>query len=126
MSNIANIAIIVMVALVLLIVLYFIIIAIFYRKIPQGESLVRTGFGGTAVAFDKGLYVIPVLHRVEIMDISIKKIEIERTGVNGLICKDNIRADIKVAFFVRVNKSVEDIINVAQTIGCNRASEIDT
>lgn len=126
MSNIANIAIIVVVALVLLIVLYFIIIAIFYRKIPQGESLVRTGFGGTAVAFDKGLYVIPVLHRVEIMDISIKKIEIERTGVNGLICKDNIRADIKVAFFVRVNKSVEDIINVAQTIGCNRASEIDT
>ncbi len=126
MSNIANIAIIVVVALVLLIVLYFIIIAIFYRKIPQGESLVRTGFGGTAVAFDKGLYVIPVLHKVEIMDISIKKIEIERTGVNGLICKDNIRADIKVAFFVRVNKSVEDIINVAQTIGCNRASEIDT
>ncbi|WP_062056646.1 flotillin family protein [Aquimarina longa] len=126
MSNIASIAIIVVVALVLLIVLYFIIIAIFYRKIPQGESLVRTGFGGTAVAFDKGLYVIPVLHKVEIMDISIKKIEIERTGVNGLICKDNIRADIKVAFFVRVNKSVEDIINVAQTIGCNRASEIDT
>ena len=126
MSNLASIAIIVVVALVLLIVLYFIIIAIFYRKIPQGEALVRTGFGGTAVAFDKGLYVIPVLHKVEIMDISIKKIEIERTGVNGLICKDNIRADIKVAFFVRVNKSVEDIINVAQTIGCNRASEIDT
>lgn len=126
MSNLATIAMVVVASIVLLIVLYFIIIAIFYKKIPQGESLVRTGFGGTAVAFDKGLYVIPVLHKVEIMDISIKKIEIERTGINGLICKDNIRADIKVAFFVRVNKSVEDIINVAQTIGCNRASEIDT
>lgn len=126
MSNLASIAIIVVVSLVLLIVLYFIIIAIFYKKIPQGEALVRTGFGGTAVAFDKGLYVIPVLHRVEIMDIAIKKIEIERSGLNGLICKDNIRADIKVAFFVKVNKSVEDIINVAQTIGCNRASEIET
>ncbi len=126
MSNVASIAIVVLVSIVLLIVLYFIIIAIFYKKIPQGEAIVRTGFGGTAVAFDKGLYVIPVLHKVEIMDISIKKIEIERTGLNGLICKDNIRADIKVAFFVKVNKSVEDIINVAQTIGCNRASEIDT
>ena len=126
MSNLATIAIIVVVSIVLLIFLYFIIIAIFYKKIPQGESLVRTGFGGTAVAFDKGLYVIPVLHKVEIMDISIKKIEIERTGINGLICKDNIRADIKVAFFVRVNKSVDDIINVAQTIGCTRASEIET
>lgn len=126
MSNLASIAIIVVVSIVLLIVLYFIIIAIFYKKIPQGEALVRTGFGGTAVAFDKGLYVIPVLHKVEIMDIAIKKIEIERTGLSGLICKDNIRADIKVAFFVKVNKSVEDIINVAQTIGCNRASEIET
>ncbi|MHA7055939.1 flotillin family protein [Aquimarina sp. M1] len=126
MSNVASIAIVVLVSIVLLIVLYFIIIAIFYKKIPQGEAIVRTGFGGTAVAFDKGLYVIPVLHKVEIMDISIKKIEIERTGLSGLICKDNIRADIKVAFFVKVNKSVEDIINVAQTIGCNRASEIDT
>ena len=81
MSNLANIAIIVVVSIVLLIVLYFILIAIFYKKIPQGEALVRTGFGGTAVAFDKGLYVIPVLHKVEIMDISIKKIEII-VGIN--------------------------------------------
>ena len=39
------------------------------------------------------------------MDISVKRIEIDRHGEEGLICKDNIRADIKVAFFVRVNKT---------------------
>ncbi|MDY3538311.1 flotillin family protein [Riemerella anatipestifer] len=37
-----------------------------------------------------------------------------------------MRADIQVAFFVRVNKSVDDIINVGQTIGCQRASDIST
>ncbi|RZS98911.1 putative membrane protein YqiK [Aquimarina brevivitae] len=95
-----------------------------YKKIIQGKVLVRTGMGGTKVFFNAGL-VVPVLHKMEIMDISVKKLEIERTGINGLICKDNIRADIKVAFFVRVNKSTADIINVAQTIGCERASEID-
>ena len=95
-----------------------------YKKIIQGKVLVRTGAGGTKVFFNAGL-VIPVLHKMEIMDISVKKLEIERTGINGLICKDNIRADIKVAFFVRVNKSTADIINVAQTIGCERASEIE-
>ncbi len=95
-----------------------------YKKIIQGKVLVRTGMGGTKVFFNAGL-VVPVLHKMEIMDISVKKLEIERTGMNGLICKDNIRADIKVAFFVRVNKSTADIINVAQTIGCARASEID-
>lgn len=96
-----------------------------YKKVVQGRVLVRTGFGGTKVFFNAGL-VVPVLHKMEIMDISVKKLEIERTGTNGLICKDNIRADIKVAFFIRVNKNVTDIINVAQTIGCIRASEIET
>ncbi|WP_394335049.1 flotillin family protein [Tenacibaculum holothuriorum] len=112
--------------LVSLVFLFVIFIALFYKKIPQGEALVKTGFGGTAVAFDKGMYVIPVLHKVEVMDISVKKIEIQRLESDGLICKDNMRADIKVAFFVRVNKSKEAIIEVAQTIGCERASHIDT
>ncbi len=109
-----------------LIVIYFAIIALFYKKVPQGEALVRTGFKGTKVATDKGLYVVPVFHRVEIMDISVKKIQIERIGDNGLLCKDNMRADIKVAFFVRVNNEVEFIKKVAQTVGCERASDIST
>jgi uncharacterized membrane protein YqiK len=112
--------------LVSVIIFGFMIIAAFYKKIPQGEALVKTGFGGTKVAFDKGMYVVPVLHKVEIMDISVKKIEIQRLQTDGLICKDNMRADIKVAFFVRVNKSVDAIIEVAQTIGCERASHIET
>ena len=109
-----------------LVIVYFAIIAMFYKKIPQGEALVRTGFGGTKVATDKGLYVVPVFHRVEIMDISVKKIQIERLGNEGLICKDNMRADIKVAFFVRVNNEIEFIKKVAQTIGCARASDKKT
>lgn len=101
-------------------------LATFYKKIPQGKAIVRTGVGGTKVAFNKGMYVIPVFHKMEIMDISLKKVQIERMQHDGLICKDNIRADIKVAFFVRVNKSVNDVINVAQSIGTSRASDIST
>lgn len=109
-----------------LVIVYFAIIAMFYKKVHQGQALVRTGFGGTMVATDKGLYVVPVFHRVETMDISVKKIQIERMGVEGLICKDNMRADIKVAFFVRVNNEVAYIKKVAQTIGVQRASRIET
>ncbi len=92
------------------------------RKVPQGSALIRTGQGGTRVSFDKS-YVIPILHIVEMMDISVKRIEIDRSGEDGLICKDNIRADIKVAFFVRVNKEIEDVKRVAQFLGCARASD---
>ncbi len=100
--------------------------ATFYKKIPQGKAIVRTGVGGGKVAFNKGMYVIPILHKMEIMDISVKKLQIDRMENDGLICKDNIRADIKVAFFVRVNKSVDDVLNVAQTIGTERASDVET
>lgn len=113
-------------ALFLLILLFFAVLATFYKKIPQGKSIVRTGIGGTKVAFNKGIYVVPVFHKMEIMDISVKKLQIDRMQKEGLICKDNIRADIKVAFFIRVNKSIEDVINVAQTLGCERASDVET
>jgi uncharacterized membrane protein YqiK len=35
---------------------------------------------------------------------------------------DNMRADIKVAFFVRVNQTSQDVLKVAQAVGCERAS----
>ena len=92
------------------------------RKVPQGSAIIRNGMGGTKVSFDRDV-VIPILHIVEAMDISVKRIEIDRSGEDGLICKDNIRADIKVAFFVRVNKETEDVKRVAQFLGCARASD---
>jgi flotillin len=111
---------------IFLIIAVIAIVALFYKKIPQGQALVKTGMGGTKVATDKGMYIVPIFHKVEIMDISVKKIQIERLGNEGLICKDNMRADIKVAFFVRVNNEIEYIKKVAQTIGCARASEVKT
>ncbi|WP_312556230.1 flotillin family protein [Empedobacter brevis] len=112
--------------IVFIIIAFIVVLSIFYKKVPQGKAIVRTGVGGSQVAFNKGMYVIPVFHKMEIMDISIKKIDIARQQGDGLICKDNIRADIKVAFFVRVNKSVNDVINVAQNLGTERASEPET
>ncbi len=93
-----------------------------YQKAVQGEALVRTGSGDVKVSFS-GILVIPVLHKLEVMDITLKSMEISRVGKDGLVCKDNMRADIKVSFFIRVNKTREDVVHVAQSIGCNRASD---
>lgn len=95
--------------------------AMFYRKAHRGIALVRSGMGGTKVSFN-GMAIIPVVQQLEKMDISVKRIEVDRTGKNGLICRDNLRADIKVVFFVRVNQTEEDVLRVAQSIGCERAS----
>ncbi|WP_045460762.1 flotillin family protein [Sporocytophaga myxococcoides] len=107
------------------VVMILVLLVKWYKKVPQGKAIVRTGAGGTKVTFT-AMFVIPVLHKMEIMDISLKTLHIKRIGKDGLICQDNIRADIEVAFFVRVNKGVEDVVKVAQTIGCERASHKET
>jgi uncharacterized membrane protein YqiK len=118
-----SLLLIVCLAMAVIVVGLFILLVKCYRKVAQGTALVRTGMGGARVSTSSGMVVVPVLHRAEPMDISVKRIEIARQGEEGLICKDNLRADIKVAFFVRVNNTERDILQVAQSLGCVRASE---
>ncbi len=104
----------------------FFLYASFYKKVDQGNAMIVNTLKAEPDVTFTGRLVIPVIHRREIMNISLKTIEIDRRGKDGLICMDNIRADIKVAFFVRVNKTTEDVLRVAQAIGCDRASEQET
>ena len=98
----------------------------FYRQVEQGKALIiNTSRAEPHVTFTGGL-VLPIVNRAEIMDLSVKTIDIDRRGKEGLICNDNIRADINVTFFVRVNKTAEDVLKVAQSIGCARASDART
>ncbi|MFH8737073.1 flotillin family protein [Streptomyces sp. NPDC017964] len=96
-----------------------------FRKVEQGKALIVSKMRKVDVTFT-GQVVLPVLHKAEVMDISVKAIEITRTGRDGLICQDNIRADIRISFFVKVNKTVDDVIKVAQAVGTQRASDQKT
>ncbi|MFM9880470.1 MAG: flotillin family protein [Burkholderiaceae bacterium] len=112
-------------ALVILVFVLFAMFAKFYRKIEQGHALIVNTMRAEPTVTFTGCMVYPVIHKAELMEISVKTIEIDRSGREGLICKDNIRADIKVKFFVRVNKTSEDVLKVAQGVGCERASNQD-
>ncbi|MBK8690818.1 MAG: hypothetical protein IPN17_00545 [Deltaproteobacteria bacterium] len=114
------------VALVLLAFGVFALLARFYRQVDQGKALIVNTLKSEPLVTFTGAIVYPIIHRAEVMDISVKTIEIDRRGKEGLICSDNIRADIKVTFFVRVNKTHEDVLKVAQAIGCVRASDQGT
>ena len=112
-----------------LVVLIFGIIAMvakFYRKIDQDHALVINPMRGPARVTFTGGVVWPIINRAELMDVSLKTVEIDRRGKDGLICKDNIRADISVTFFVKIEKNEPDVLHVANLIGCGRASDLDT
>lgn len=96
------------------------------KKVEQGKALVISRLGRSELKVSFTGSWIWWLDKVESMDISVKTIELDRRGSDGLICRDNIRADIKVTFFVRINNTVEDVKKVAQNIGCARGSDPKT
>ena len=99
------------------------LLARFYRQVDQGRALVVNTMRSEPVVAFTGAVVYPIINRAEVMDLSVKTVDIDRRGKEGLICNDNIRADINVTFFIRVNKTVDDVLKVAQSIGCQRASD---
>lgn len=117
---------IVVIVVVIVIFLVALLVSRLFLKVPQGQALVVSKWRSVVVTFT-GQIVVPVIHKAETMDISVKNIQIERRGKgNGLICKDNIRADISVEFFVKVDPTEQAVKKVAQAIGCERASDIAT
>ena len=72
----------------------------FYHKVEQGQVLLINKRGKEPEVSTTGGLVIPIIHKKEIMDISTKRMVLEREGRSGLICKDNIRADIIITFYI--------------------------
>ena len=101
-----------------------IIITKFYRKVDQGQALIINTMKDEPIVTFTGGTVLPIIHRAEVMDISVKRIDIDRRGKNGLICKDCLRADINVNFFIRINPESSNVLEVASMIGCRRASDL--
>lgn len=99
-------------------------VTISIRKIHPGKAGISVGLGGLRVAFDY-MIRLPIVQSFEEMDISVKKLEIHRKGKDGLVCKDNIRADISVAFYIRVEATEESVKKVSQTLGVDRVSDMN-
>lgn len=99
------------------------ILKAFYHKVAQGTALIVNDTSATPKVHFTGALVWPIIHKKELMNISLITLDVDRRGRDGLICKDNLRADITVAFYLRVNETPQDVLRVAKAIGADRASD---
>ena len=97
----------------------------FYIKVDQGTALIVNDMSSKPKVHFTGALVYPIIYKKESMKISLITLEVDRRGNDGLICSDNMRADITVAFYLRVNETTEDVLRVAKSIGVDRASDRD-
>ncbi len=103
----------------------FSMISKFFVKAEAGEALVKTGFGlATPGVSLSSAFVIPLIHRVDTLDLTVKTVRIVRREHESLSCADGIRAEVEVDFYIKINPMEDDIQHVAATIGCDRASNI--
>lgn len=114
---------------ILLILLMAIAFSRFYKKVPNQGLVFVVNKLKTISVYDTGGWVLPIVHRLEIMDITRKKVSIQRRGKKdsfdeeseGLPCKDNVRADIKVDFYIGVNPKEEEVKKVVKNFSVEKA-----
>jgi len=111
--------------IIIIVVIIFFTLAIMafitsmYKKVPQGQAIVRSGAGGSFVSFD-GIIALPVVHQIERVDMSIKKMNVSFSGEKGLLFKDGVLANMEAAFFLRINPSPRSILAAVQSIGAQK------
>jgi uncharacterized membrane protein YqiK len=112
-------------ALLVLLGLAAAVLGAYYHRLPEGQALVISGTSGSRVCLDGGGLVLPLVNRAEAVDLTLKPVVVDRRGREGLRCRDAIRADLRLVFLVGVKPTVEGVLEVAQSVGCSRAGEVE-
>ena len=94
----------------------------YYKIAPPGFALVRFGQGGLRISFSK-MMVFPVVHKLEYLDLRLKHFSLHQLGKSGVICRNNLRINLGIEVFMRVNAQSEAIAMVVQNIGCKRLED---
>jgi uncharacterized membrane protein YqiK len=88
-----------------------------YWKAEARRGFVRTGLGGLKAVVGGGALVIPLLHKIQWVDLGETKLAVSRKAKDAVITKDFLRADIQAEFYVRVKADRESVKQAATALG---------
>lgn len=94
-----------------------------YHRSTKDTSFVRTGLGGEKVVINGGALVLPIIHEVTPVTMSVTRLKVMREKDRALITRDRMRVDIDADFYVRVNPTKDGISAAATTLGRRMTEE---
>ena len=125
MQSAVGTVVLTLIVIIIAIAVLWWILAKLYQRSTTEQSLVRTGFLGERVAISGGVLVIPVLHEVTRVNMSILRINVVHADRDALITQDRLRINVEADFYVRVNPSRNAVAAAARTLGSRTASVDD-
>ncbi|MBN2711297.1 MAG: SPFH domain-containing protein [Planctomycetes bacterium] len=93
-----------------------------FHKVKQGTALIKNGLGGHQVSFT-GMFVVPVIHDYEIMDITARQIDVTFEGQECATFKGGEKADLRVSVWVMPIHTAASILKVAQEVGVDKVND---
>ena len=102
--------------------LQFVLIWKCFVKTSSDYMLVRTGFGDST-ASNNGLFVVPFLHHLEKIPLTVQKLSYERTAKSPLLFQCGTTATLKADFLLRVNATAEDAERAITFLGAPRLND---
>jgi len=97
-----------------------------FITVSAHEALIINRSNGRTLVSFTGSMVIPIIHKAETMDMRVKLVRISRSADDPTPCKSGETLVMDAVFYVRVNTTGDDVIKVANAIGCKRASDPET
>ncbi|WP_299464695.1 hypothetical protein [uncultured Microscilla sp.] len=93
-----------------------------FKKAQTKQALVRVGAGGTVISFDQ-IQVVPFFHRLTIIDLSLQRLSLHLSESQAILCKDFIKADVKVVFDIKVGANPSYIQNVFHSFDTDQLTD---
>jgi len=103
-------------AIAIILVIQIVMMKKWYKKPASHEGIIRIGFSGKQVSFG-AMMVVPVLHKMEKVDVGVKLVHYQGGEEEGLKDKTGNRLQIDLDMFVRINQDSRDVLNAASSIG---------
>ena len=114
---------ILLVSTILYLAAFAAMIAKFYKKVEQGQALLINKVTKEPIVTFTGGLVLPIIHKAEIADISLKSVEVSAEGAQPVCSSDGAKLDIRARFDIKVNPSAEDVIRVTQRLSAQTTAD---
>lgn len=88
-----------------------------YWKSESRRAFVRTGLGGVKAVVGGGAFVIPLIHKIQWVDLGETKLVVTRKENQSIITRDLLRADMEVEFYVRVRALKDSVQQASIALG---------